>query len=310
VSVPAGVGGRLAAILRARSFAVTGEIVPPRSGSGASVTEHARALVGSIDAANVTDNPTASAHMSASAGASFVAAAGIEPTLQLTLRDRNRLGLTAELLGGWALGARNVLCLSGDPISIGDHPDAAVVNDLSVPEVVGLVRRLRDEGVTLSGAEVDAPPRYLIGVADLPLAEPYDPARLDHKLDAGADVIWTQIAYDVEALASWADLARVRGVFERAKVLIGLMPLRTARGARFMDEKLPGVRVPPAILQALEAAGDDAEAVGRELTIEVVNGIRSIEGVSGVHLMGMGHDASVRAVVDGAGLFPRPTGVS
>ena len=148
--------------------------------------------------------------------------------------------MTAELLGGWALGARNVLCLSGDPISIGDHPDATVVNDLSVPEVVGLIRRLRDEGVTLSGAEVDAPPRYLIGVADLPLAEPYDPARLDHKLDAGADVIWTQIAYDVEALAAWADLARARGVFERAEVLIGLMPLRTARGARFMDEKLPG----------------------------------------------------------------------
>ena len=308
MNVPAGVGGRLAAILRAGSFAVTGEIVPPRSGSGAAVTEHARALVGSIDAANITDNPTASAHMSASAGASFVAAAGIEPTLQLTLRDRNRLGLTAEVLGGWALGARNVLCLSGDPIFIGDHPDATVVNDLSVPEVVGLIRRLRDEGVTLSGAEVDAPPRYLIGVADLPLAEPYDPARLDHKLDAGADVIWTQIAYDVEALSAWADLARARGVFERAKVLIGLMPLRTARGARFMDEKLPGVRVPPAILQALEAAGDDAETVGRELTIEVVRGIRKINGVNGLHLMGMGHDASVRAVVEGAGLFPRPTG--
>ena len=308
MTVPAGVGGHLAAILRAGSFAVTGEIVPPRSGSGAAVTQHARALVGSIDAANVTDNPTASAHMSASAGASFVAAAGIEPTLQLTLRDRNRLGLTAELLGAWALGARNVLCLSGDPISIGDHPDASVVNDLSVPEVVGLVRRLRDEGVTLSGAEVDDPPRYLIGVANLPLADPYDPARLERKLDAGADVIWTQIAYDVEALTAWAELMRTRGVFERAKVLIGLMPLRTARGARFMDEKLPGVRVPPDVLEALEAAGDDAEAVGRRLTIEIVHSIRAIAGVSGVHLMGMGHDANVRAVVDGAGLFPRPTG--
>ena len=287
---------------------MTGEIVPPRSGSGAAVTEHARALVGSIDAANVTDNPTASAHMSAAAGASFVAAAGIEPTLQLTVRDRNRLGITAELLGGWALGARNVLCLSGDPISIGDHPDAKVVNDLSVLDAVGLVRRLREEGVTMSGAEVDDPPRYLIGVADLPLAEPYDVGRLEQKLDAGADVIWTQIAYDAEALAAWAEVVRARGVFERAPVLIGMVPLRSAKGARFMNDKLPGVRVPPAMLQALEAAGDDAEQVGRDLTIEVVHGIREIAGVSGVHLMGMGHDATVRAVVEGAGLFPRPTG--
>jgi methylenetetrahydrofolate reductase (NADPH) len=301
-------GGRLAAILRGGHFAVTGEIVPPRSGSGAAVTEHARALVGSIDAANITDNPTASAHMSAAAGASFVAAAGIEPTLQLTVRDRNRLGITAELLGGWALGARNVLCLSGDPISIGDHPDAKVVNDLSVLEAVGLVRRLRDEGVTMSGAEVEDPPRYLIGVADLPLAEPYDVGRLEQKLEAGADVIWTQIAYDVEALEAWAEVVRARGVFERAPVLIGMVPLRSAKGARFMNDKLPGVRVPPVMLQALEAAGDDAEQVGRALTIEVVNGIRQIPGVSGVHLMGMGHDATVRAVVEGAGLFPRPTG--
>ncbi len=309
MTIPADAGGRLAAILRGRQFAVTGEIVPPRSGSGAAVTEHARALVGSIDAANVTDNPTASAHMSAAAGASFVAAAGIEPTLQLTVRDRNRLGITAELLGGWALGARNVLCLSGDPISIGDHPDAKVVNDLSVLDAVGLVRRLREEGVTMSGAEVDDPPRYLIGVADLPLAEPYDVGRLEQKLDAGADVIWTQIAYDVEALAAWAEVVRARGVFERAPVLIGMVPLRSAKCARFMNDKLPGVRVPPAMLQALEAAGDDAEQVGRALTIEVVHGIREIAGVSGVHLMGMGHDATVRAVVEGAGLFPRPTGV-
>ena len=286
MTIPAKAGGRLAAILRGGHFAVTGEIVPPRSGSGAAVTEHARALVGSIDAANITDNPTASAHMSAAAGASFVAAAGIEPTLQLTVRDRNRLGITAELLGGWALGARNVLCLSGDPISIGDHPDAKVVNDLSVLDAVGLVRRLREEGVTMSGAEVDDPPRYLIGVADLPLAEPYD----------------------VEALAAWAEVVRARGVFERAPVLIGMVPLRSAKGARFMNDKLPGVRVPPAMLQALEAAGDDAEEVGRALTIEVVHGIRQIAGVSGVHLMGMGHDATVRAVVEGAGLFPRPTG--
>jgi methylenetetrahydrofolate reductase (NADPH) len=302
------VGGRLAALLASGSFAVTGEIVPPRAGDGAPVTQHARAIVGSIDAANVTDNPTASAHMSAVAGCAFVAAAGIEPTLQLTCRDRNRLAITSDLLGAWALGARNVLCLSGDPISVGDEPDARPANDVTVLDVVRSVRRLREEGVTQAGVEISDPPRYLVAVADVPLAEPYDPARLDEKLDAGADLVFTQIAYDTEALTAWADAARARGVFERASVLVGLAPLRSVTGASFMDERLPGVRVPPAIIDALEAAGDDAATVGLDMTVEVLREIRKIEGISGVHLMGMGHDDAVRAVVDAAGLFPRPTG--
>jgi methylenetetrahydrofolate reductase (NADPH) len=259
-------GGRLAAILRSGSFAVTGEIVPPRGADGDEITAHARALVGSIDAANVTDNPTASAHMSAVAGAAFVARAGIEPTLQLTCRDRNRLAITSELLGAWALGARNVLCLSGDPMHVGDEPEASNVTDVSVLDVVAGVRRMREEGVSAGGAELSSPPRYLIGVAELPLADPYDPARLEQKLDAGADLIWTQIAYDVDALAAWADGARMRGVFERASVLVGIVPLRTAGGARFMHERLPGVRVPPAVMAALEAAGEDAPQVGRSST--------------------------------------------
>lgn len=302
------IGGRLAALLRSGEFAVTGEIVPPRSANGDMVTRHARAQVGYVDAANITDNPTASAHMSPVAGASFVARAGIEPTLQLTVRDRNRLAVTADLLGAWAVGARNVLCLSGDPIHLGDHPDATVVRDIDVLQVVQLAKGLREHGTTMGGSEIADPPRFLIGVADMPLADPYDPARLEQKLDAGADVIWTQIAYDVEALAAWADILRPRGVFERAKVLIGIVPLRTGNGARFMDEKLPGVRVPTEMIEALDAAGDDSAAVGVDLTVDVIDGIRSIAGVSGIHLMGMGHDEAVRAVVERAGLFPRPTG--
>ncbi len=168
---------------------------------------------------------------------------------------------------------------------------------------------MRDEGTTLSGAEIADPPRYLIAVADMPLADPYDPARLEVKLDAGADVVMTQIAYDVEALAGWADLMRARGLFERAKVIVGVVPLRSAKAARFMHEQLPGVRVPAAMIEALERAGEDAEEVGIGLTIDVVQGIRGIAGVAGVHLMGMGRDDVVARVVEGAGLFPRPTGV-
>jgi methylenetetrahydrofolate reductase (NADPH) len=299
--------GRLAALLDAGRFVVTSEVVPPRTASGDVVAEKARGLVGYVDAVNVTDNPTASAHMSPLAGARFVAGAGLEPTLQLTARDRNRLALTADLLGGWALGARNLMCLSGDPLHIGDHPDAVKVDDLTVNDLVSLARRLRDEGTTLAGAEVADPPAYTIGVADVPLAQPYDPARLEGKLDAGAELIWTQIAYDVEALAAWAELLRGRGVFERAKVLVGLVPLRSASQASFMAEKLPGVHVPDRSVETLRAAGDDAEQAGTELTVEVVRGVRDLPGVAGVHIMGMGRDDLVRAVVERAGLFPRPT---
>ena len=303
------VGGRLAAILASGRFCVTGEVVPPRSGDGGGVTVQARALVGYVDAANVTDNPIASAHMSPLAGVRFVAEAGVEPTVQLTCRDRNRLGITSDLLGAWALGARNVLCLNGDPLKIGDHPDATVVNDLSLLEMVSLAKRMRDEGTTLSGAEIAEPPRYLIGVADMPLADPYDPQRLEVKLDAGADVVMTQIAYDVVALTAWADLVRERGVFARAKVIVGVVPLRSAKVARYMHEHLPGVRVPAHMIDDLERAGDDAEEVGIGHTIDVVQGIRGIEGVAGVHLMGMGRDDVIARILEGAGLFPRPTGV-
>jgi methylenetetrahydrofolate reductase (NADH) len=302
------VGGHLAELLRSGTFVVTGEVVPPRSADPSPVIEHARGLVGYVDAVNVTDNPTASAHMSPLAGVRFVSGAGIEPTVQLTARDRNRLAVTADLLGAWALGARNVMCLSGDPIRVGDHPDAATVTDVSVLDVVRLARMLREDGRTLGGSEIASPPRYLIGVADVPLADAYEPSRLEQKLDAGADVVWTQIAFDIDALAAWADLLRPRGVFERAKVLVGVAPLPSVKGARFMNERLPGVRVPPSFISALEDAGDDAASVGLDLAIDVIHRVRAIRDVAGIHLTGIAHDDIVRAVVERAKLFPRPTG--
>ena len=300
-------GGRLAALLDAGEFVVTSEVVPPRAGDPAPVRDAARGLVGYVDALNVTDNPRASAHMAALAGARFAHEAGAEPTLQLVCRDRNRLAITADLLGGWALGARNVLVLAGDPIHVGDHPDATPVHDLTSIEVVALARRIRDEGTTGAGAEIAAPPRYLIGVADVPLADPYDPAKLEAKLDAGADVVWTQIAYDIDRIGAWADVVRARGVFERAKVIVGLVPLRSLGNARFLDG-LTGVHVPPAAFDLLDNAGEDAERVGVEYTVQVAERLRGIEGISGLHLMGVGRDDLVREVIERAGLFPRPTG--
>ena len=207
--------------------------------------------------------------------------------------------------GGWALGARAVLCLSGDPAARGDHPDAKEVYDLTVLDLVGLAAGLRDEGRLLSGATIDGRPRYLIGVADLPLAAGYDPTRLEAKISAGADFVQTQIVYDVEAFTAWADGARSRGVFDRVAVIAGVAPLRNARQARLVAS-LPGVSVPADVLRALEEAGADAETEGTRLAILIVNGLREIPGLAGVHLMGLGQESAVRRVVEGAGLLPRP----
>jgi len=300
-----GTPSRLGRILRSGRFCVTAEVVPPRSADPASVTAQARELVGYADAVNVTDNPASAAHMAPLAGVAVVADAGVEPILQLTCRDRNRLALTADLLGGWALGARGVLCLSGDPVTRGDHPDAKEVYDLTVLVLVRLAAGLRDEGRLLSGATIEGAPRYLIGVADLPLADGYDPARLEAKIDAGADFVQTQIVCDVDAFAAWSDAARSRGVFDQVAVIAGVAPLRSARQARLVAS-LPGVNVPADVLRVLEVAGPDADDEGTRLAIGIVNGIREIQGLAGVHLMGLGQEAAVRRVVEGAGLLPRP----
>jgi 5,10-methylenetetrahydrofolate reductase len=302
LSEPSSLLGR---IIRSGRFCVTAEVVPPRSGDAEALVTQARDLVGYADAVNVTDNPASTVHMSPVAGAAVVAQAGLEPILQLTCRDRNRLALTADLLGGWALGARGLLCLSGDPVRGGDHPDAKEVYDLSVVDLVRLAAGLRAHGRLPSGAEMADPPRYLIGVADLPLAEGYDPARLEAKIDAGAEFVQTQIVYDLDAFAAWADGARSRGVFERVAVLTGVAPLRSANQARLVGS-LPGVTVPLELVRTLEAAGPSAEAQGARLAVDIVSRLREIDGIAGAHIMGLGRAAAIRRVIEDAGLLPRP----
>jgi 5,10-methylenetetrahydrofolate reductase len=297
---------RLEGVLHDGTFAVTAEVVPPRGADPSAVVEQARALVDYADAVNVTDNPTSSAHMSAVAGTAMVAGEGLEPILQMTTRDRNRLGLVADLLGAWALGARGVLCLTGDPIAGGDHPEAAEVHDLDVLSLVRLAVGLRDRGELGMGRPLQPSPRYFVGVADVPLAPRYDPARLEAKADAGADFVQTQIVYDVDALGAWADTIRPRGIFERMFVLVGVAPPRSAASARYMREHLPGVGVPEAVVRRLEEAGSEAEAEGVRLTVEVITALKGIPGIAGVHVMGLGREASVRRVIEEAGLLPRP----
>lgn len=297
---------RLERLLHQRVFVVTAEVVPPRSADPEAVRIQARGLVGYADAVNVTDNPTSSAHMSSQAGSALVAAAGLEPVTQLTCRDRNRIGLTSDLLGSWALGARSVLCLTGDPPSVGDHPGAKQVFDLTVLELVGLAASLRAEGQLLSGALIDPPPEYFIGVADVPLADGYAFERLEQKAEAGADFVQTQIVFDVDAFERWAEEARSRGILERMFVLAGVAVPTGLRGALYMRDHLPGVRVPERVIRLLEEAGPNAEDEGVRLAVEVVARLKAIAGIAGIHVMGLGKMDPVRRVIQSAGLLPRP----
>jgi methylenetetrahydrofolate reductase (NADH) len=299
---------RLEAVVRSSLFVVTSEVVPPRSGDLSSLTEQARGLVGYADAVNVTDNPAANAHMSPLAGVAATARAGLEPTVQLTVRDRNRLALTADLLGAWALGARNLLCLTGDPLSVGDHQDARAADDLNVTELIRLGTALRTRGRLLPGHEIDEPPRYFVGVADSPLAPNYDPARLEAKLDAGGAFVVTQITYDLEGLLAWVDVVRTRGIPQRAAVLVGVAPIRSAKQAHFLNDHLPGVSVPQPLLAALDDATEaEAEAVGTAQCVELVIRLREVPDIAGVHVIGLGHEHAVRRVIEGADLLPRPS---
>ena len=292
----------LARLLEDGRFVVTGELVPPRSADPEVIRRAARRLRGMVDAVNVTDNATARIGMAPTAAAVLAAGEGLEPVLQLTCRDRNRLALTADLLGAHALGVRAVLCLSGDPVAVGSS-GAKPVFDL---DAVGLTRLATGLGHGQGPGRVRiAPPApFLVGVAEAPGADPSGGARLAAKADAGARFVQTQPVYDVATFAAWLDLVATRGLPERVAILAGVLPPASAAQLQRFSA-LPGWAVPDATLARMRAPRDQ-RAEGITLAAEVVEQVRALPGVRGVHLMGLGPDSGVPEVVEAAGLLPRP----
>lgn len=299
VAIPDDVPGRLAGALRAGRFAVTAEIGPPRGADLTVVRESAALLRDWVDAANITDNQGAQVRVSSLAGSIAARDAGLEPVMQLTCRDRNRIALQSELLSAGALGIPNLVLMTGDEPGRGDHPDATPVFDLDSETLMATARALRDEGRLLSGRAVDPAPRYLLGAVDLG-AGPLD--RLEHKVRAGAQFVQTQFVFDLEAFAGWMVRVRDRGLHEGCGVLAGVGPVRSLRALAFLAA-VPGVVVPEAFERRLRGVpGDRVAAEGMAACAETVAALREVAGVAGVHVMAVGYERGVPEILAAAGL--------
>jgi methylenetetrahydrofolate reductase (NADPH) len=272
--------------LAAGRFVVTAEITPPLSASAADLLARAEPLRGLVDAVNVTDSPAARTAMSSFAASAILAGAGIEPVLQVTCRDRNRIAIAGDLLGAAALGVTNLLVLTGDDPAGGDQPGARPVFDLDSRGVMTLARSMRDDGALPSGRKVATPPDFHIGCADTPVDPPADwrPDGLIAKIEAGAEFAQTQFCFDLGLAERYFARLRDLGLTERLNILAGIGPIVSAASARWMTDNLFGVTVPHAVIERLEAAPDQA-AEGRAISLELIDGLARIPGIAGVHVM-------------------------
>jgi methylenetetrahydrofolate reductase (NADPH) len=297
--------------LASGAFAITAEISPPRGASTASVTETAGLLRDWVDAVNVTDNQGANVRMASWAGSLATLAAGLEPVMQMTCRDRNRIALQSDALGASALGIRNILLMTGDHPKSGDHPEAKPVFDLDSVQLLWTLRHMRDQGAVLTGRKLDPPPGFFLGAVDNPVATPdgSGAARLGQKVDAGAQFVQTQFVFDIAAFGQWMAQVRDLGLHERCSILAGVGAVRSRGGLDFIRDKLPGVTVPDDVYRRLRAVpSDQTAAEGARLAAETIQQLRAIEGVAGVHLFMAGNEQAVPGILDQAGVRTVPGG--
>ena len=314
-------GSNLEKMLRAGHFAVTGELGPPQSADGPESRHKASLLKGVVDAVNITDNQTAVVRMSSIGAAVIAVQEGLEPVMQMTCRDRNRLAMQADFLSAYALGVRNMLALTGDHQSFGNHPTAKNVHDVDSMQLLAMLRDLRDEKKFQCGDQVKGQePRFFIGAAAAPDAGPTEwrPYRLAKKVAAGADFIQTQLVYNVDAFTRFMEEVRKLGLHEKTAILVGVGPLKGPGMARYMRDFVPGISMPDHIIDRMTkaAAGIPKEerkarsnawrTEGIKICIELIQSVREIEGVAGVHVMAIEWEEAVKPIVEGAGLFPRP----
>lgn len=300
---------RLQRILASGQFAVTAEIGPPKHASGDGMKHHAEMLAAHVDAANITDCQTAIVRISSIAGGMHIKEKGVEPIVQMTCRDRNRIAMQADLLGAYSLGMRNVLCLSGDHQKFGNHPTSKNVYDIDSMQLIHLVRRMGEEKMFFSGEEIkENEPRFFVGAVANPFADPFEfrVDRLEKKVEAGAQFIQTQCIFDMERFERFMEMVRERGLHERVYILAGVTPMKSWRAAKYIGNNVSGMIVPDELVERLKNA-EDPKREGVEIAIEQIKHIKeNIKGVHGVHVMAIAWEEVVPEIVERCGLYPRP----
>jgi methylenetetrahydrofolate reductase (NADPH) len=303
-------GSNLEQVLTRGEFAVTAELGPPKSTDLDLIKKKAGILAGCVDAVNITDNQTAIVRVSSIAVGKLALDMGLEPIIQVTCRDRNRLAIQSDILGAYLLGIRNVLCLTGDHQCFGNHPTAKHVFDLDSVQLIQMVKDMRDKKVFACGEEIKnskkdevKEPRMFIGGAANPFADPFEfrVIRLEKKVSAGVDFIQTQCIYDMERFGEWMEKVRDRQLHKKCKILAGVTPLKSVGMAKYMRDKVAGVTVPDYYVERL-AKARDAKAEGIDICVEQIRQLRETEGVAGVHIMAIEWEEKVPEIVEKAGL--------
>ena len=299
---------RLKKVLESGRFAVTAELNPPDSADPESVYERAIVLAEVCDAINATDGSGANVHMSSVSMCALLTRAGYEPVMQVSCRDRNRIAIQGDLLGAAALGVKNVLCLTGDGVEAGDHPEANPVFDLDSLTLLKTARNMCERGCFMSGRELEVAPRFFLGAAANPFVPPFDfrPYRLAKKVQAGAEFIQTQFCFDVPRLEQFIQAVRDLGIVEKVYILVGVGPLRSARAGEWMRNNVPGVYIPDEVISRLRGVPVDRQAEeGKRLCVEIIRQVREIVGVNGVHIMAYRREELVAEIIHDFGLLPR-----
>jgi methylenetetrahydrofolate reductase (NADPH) len=294
--------------LESDGFAVTAEIGPPRGADLAAIRSKAELLRGWVDAVNITDNQGSHVRLSSWAGSLAVMDAGVEPIMQMTCRDRNRIALQSDLLSASAVGIPNLVLMTGDHPKLGDHAEAKPVFDLDSIQLTWTARTMRDEQKLLSGRSVDPAPDWFIGAVENPFAPPegFRAQRLGKKVSAGAEFIQTQFVYDIPAFSSWMEQVRDLGLTERCHIIAGVGPIRTLRALDHMRNNVPGLHIPDEIDRRLRGVPEDRIAdEGMRLCAEIVQLVREIPGVSGVHVMAFGYERGIPEILERAGVGAR-----
>ena len=302
-------GSNLEKVLKAGHFAFTGECGPPKGANIEHLKEKIAPLKGMVDSVNVTDNQTAVVRMSSWAASTIMIQEGVEPNFQMVCRDRNRLAMMSDILGAYSMGIRNMLCLSGDHQSFGNHPGSKNVYDIDSMQLISLVKKMRDEGKFLNDEEIDGPPKMFIGAAANPFADPFEYRvyRLANKINAGADFIQTQCIYNMDRFREFMTRVVDMGLHEKCYILAGVTPMKSVGMARYMSKSVPGMDVPESLIERLQGAGKGKVAEeGIKFAVEQIEEFKEMEGVAGVHLMAIEWEHKVPEIAERAKVLPRP----